>query len=202
MDTKSKDETLIRTASLKKAKLRKEEMRDTPGKTIPIPSDAELNSFTQKYPTSVEFLTNWMGYYSNTIKQIQGTQNPTDETLNDFVASADIYGITGNQVLPVLIQAAVLDQKYMVDATRIMVNAPEGYANYAKPWSSAPNKVQLSDLLTSADKGKISVKVVRGQWYTDPQTMHMNMELVLDFIKLAKQHPLFLPIRPHLPQVT
>ena len=99
MDTKRKDETMIRFASLKKAKLRKEEIRNTPGKTIPIPLDllpldAELNSFTQKYPTNVEFLTNWMGYYSNTIKQIQGTQNPADETPNDFVASVDIYDIT------------------------------------------------------------------------------------------------------------
>jgi hypothetical protein len=63
-------------------------------------------------------------------------KNPADETLNDFVALAGIYiyGIKAHQILHLLIQAAVADQKYMVDTNSIMpTNVTEEHAAKYRP---------------------------------------------------------------------
>ena len=123
MEEKRKQAGLLRNSSAKKARQKKVEevLENTPGKNIPNRFDAEVVQFAIKWNTSVASLAEWMKMYGETIELVQQIQNPSDEQLNDFVSSADFYGINNKQVLPLLIQAAVLDQKYMIDTTRINI---------------------------------------------------------------------------------
>ena len=201
MEEKRKQAGLLRNSSAKKARQKKEVLENTPGTNIPNRFDAEVVKFAIKWNTTVASLAEWMKMYGETIELVQQIQNPSDEQLNDFVSSADFYGINNKQVLPLLIQAAVLDQKYMIYTTRINITkVDKELAALIRPtWHTGNDPIKLNTLLTSADEGKVSVKVIRGYWFEHPTEITVNMELVLEFIELAKKHQMFEPITPHLP---
>ena len=167
MEDKRKQAGLLRNSTAKKARKKKEVLENTPGTNIPNRFDAEVVKFAIKWNTTVASLAEWMKMYGETIELVQQIQNPSDEQLNDFVSSADFYGINNKQVLPLLIQAAVLDQKYMIDTTRINITkVDKELAALIRPtWHTGNDPIKLNTLLTSADEGKVSVKVIRGYWF-------------------------------------
>ena len=202
MQAKRLTDSELRNASAKKAKIARQGQQNVI--TDPEPQGLYAE-FIDKHSLQHTDMQEWMKQVKQISEALLTITDPTDASVNEICETSTMYGCSWNQVLPLLIQAAVKDNKYAIDVNRINTsNVTEEFRNTLQVtkhiWRFG-EYIPIGQMIDGGSPGAIKVKVIRGNWYNKPTDITIDMTMISEFVHMAHKEKLFKPLWHWFPDV-
>ena len=193
MEAKRLTDSELRNALAKNAKIARQGQQNVNIDSEPQGLYAEC---IDKYSVAYTDMQEWMKNLKQTSEALLTIRDPADASVNEMCATITAYGCTWNEVLPLLIQAAVKDNKYAIDINRI--NTPNVSETFRKELQI--NKqggcfgehIPIGQIIDGGKAGSIKVKVIRDNWYNKPTDVTIDMTISTlcinsDFVQIPRK---------------